>query len=118
MAFTFRHGNVAHYWIGRVAYILTVIGGIIVFVVGALTLLGVTSFPFNLVSTSVTLVGIPTNWLLVILGIIAMILAHRANHIISAIILILIGFVVGGLSVIAGILLIIGGIIGIIARFV
>jgi hypothetical protein len=94
---------------------LTVIGGIIVFVVGILGLLGV-ALPVTL--TPITFGGIPTSWIFIMLGIIAMILSHRASHIISAIILIIIGFVVGSFSNIAGILLIVGGIIGLISRFI
>jgi hypothetical protein len=95
--------------ISRIAYILALIGGILLVIFGLIDLIGFTGlaiFHFSLYAFAYA--GIVA----IICGIIAIIGAKSAGTLVWAIILIIVGIIGGGLG---GILVILGGLIGLIA---
>jgi len=102
----------AQYSIGTFAYYLTLIGGVLLVVFSLLGLIGhAVTMPFQ-----VPLLGMTFGFALLplILGIIAIVLAKRVTDLAWAIVLIIIGFIAGGIG---GIIVLLGGILGLIARF-
>ncbi len=98
--------------ISRIAYYLALIGGIIMVIFGLLSLLqlsfgGPSFFYWNL-----GFAGAYGGIVMLICGIIAIIGARSASHLVWAIILIIVGIIGGGLG---GLLVILGGIVGLIA---
>ena len=99
--------------LGRVAYILALVGGILMVLFGLLSLVGMAvMMPFSIPGLGLfagfgAILGL-------ILGIIAIIGSKRVMDLIWAIILIIIGFVGG----IGGLLVLIAGILGLVARYI
>ncbi|MGA2791745.1 MAG: hypothetical protein ABSF00_13390 [Candidatus Bathyarchaeia archaeon] len=97
----------------RAAYYLVLIGGILLVLLNILALIGhAISMPF-----SVPLVGMTFGFafLPLILGIVAIILAKRVTELEWAIVLIIVGFLGGGIG---GILVLLGGLLGLISKYV
>jgi hypothetical protein len=103
----------AKHSIGQFAYYLTLIGGILLVLFNLLALVGhAISLPF-----SVPLLGMTFGFafLPLILGIVAIILAKRVTELEWAIVLIIVGFLGGGIG---GILVLLGGLLGLISKYV
>jgi hypothetical protein len=98
--------------LGYVAYILAIVGGILMVIFSLLSLLNYAiSIPFQSPIGGFFGVGIIT----LILGIVAVIVSKRASELIWAIVLIIIGFIGGGIG---GLLVLIGGILGLLSHFI
>ena len=97
--------------LGRAAYYLVLIGGILLVV---LSLLGLVGYG---ISIAVPFVGMSFGFAILplILGIVAIILAKRATELVWAIILIVVGYLGGGIG---GILVLLGGLLGLLSRFI
>ena len=94
--------------ISRIAYILALIGGILLVIFGLLDLIGFTGLAFvNFSFYAFTYAGIVS----LICGIIAIIGARSASTLVWAIVLIIDGIIGGGLG---GLLVVLGGLLGII----
>jgi hypothetical protein len=97
--------------ISRIAYYLVLIGGILLIIFGLLSLLSIgfggPSFLYWTVYSFAY-----SNIVMIICGVIAIIGAKSASHLVWAIILIIVGLIGGGLG---GLLVILGGIVGLIA---
>ena len=94
------------------AYIFAVIGGILMVIFSLLSLLNYAiSIPFQSPIGGYFGSGIIT----LILGIVAVILSKRASELLWAIVLIIVGFIGGGIG---GTLVIIGGILGLLSHFI
>ncbi len=102
-----RHRSVTG-GIGRIAYILALIGGVLLLISGLLLFVGSAAF----LTFSAVAFGAYTAIVLIILGTIAIAGARRVVDILWAVILIVIGIVAGGIG---GILVLLGGILGLIA---
>jgi hypothetical protein len=100
--------------LGQLAYILALIGGIILVIQGILSFVGM---PFILFVPSIIgpIGGSYWGIIEIILGIIAIIGARRATDLTWDIVLIVVGVIAGGLG---GLLVLIGGIVGLVLRFV
>jgi hypothetical protein len=100
--------------LGRVAYVLALIGGVILIIMGLLSFLGMA---FSLVTFSMfgSFGGSFWGIIEIVLGIVAIYGSKRATDLVWAIVLIVVGIIAGGLG---GILVLLGGILGLIARFV
>ena len=100
--------------LGQLAYVLALIGGIILVVQGILSFLGMAFLMF--VPSIVGPIG-GSYWgiIEIVLGIIAIMGARRTSDLTWDIILIVIGIIAGGLG---GLLVLLGGIVGLILRFV
>jgi hypothetical protein len=100
--------------IGRIAYVLALVGGILLVIFSLLELVGMAiSIPFGMPGIGIfagfgAIIGI-------ILGIIAIFGSKRVMDLVWAIVLIVVGFLGGGIG---GLLVIIGGILGLVARFI
>jgi hypothetical protein len=93
------------------AYIFAVIGGILMVIFSLLSLLNYAiSIPFQSPIGGFFGSGIIT----LILGIVAVIVSKRASELIWAIVLIVVGFIGGGIG---GLLVLIGGILGLLSHF-
>jgi len=98
--------------LARLAYILAIVGGILLIVLSLLSLVGYAfSIPFQSPVAGVFGAGI----IGLILGIIAVIGSKKAGELIWAIVLIIVGFLGGGIG---GLLVLIGGILGLLSRFI
>jgi hypothetical protein len=102
---------VKHGELGRAAYYLVLIGGILLVVLSLLALIGYT------LSIRVPLPGMSFGFafLPLILGIVAIIVAKRVTELVWAIILIVVGFLGGGIG---GVLVLLGGLVGLLSRFI
>ncbi len=96
----------------RAAYYLVLIGGILLVVLTLLALAGSISLPFNVPLRAMTF-GFA--FLPLILGIVAILVAKRVTQLEWAIILIIVGFLGGGIG---GILVMLGGLLGLLSRFI
>ena len=96
----------------QIAYILVLIGGILMVLFGILDVIGASVAGFEMIGRpyffGFGLAGIVT----LIMGIIAIIGARSAGTLVWAVILIIVGLIGGGLG---GLLVLLGGIIGLIA---
>ena len=104
---------VKQHGLSQVAYYLVLIGGILLVIFNLLALIGhAISLPF-----SVPLLGMTFGFafLPLILGIVAIILAKRVFEPLWAIVLIVVGFLGGGIG---GILVLLGGLLGLILHFI
>ncbi len=104
---------VKQHGLSQAAYYLVLIGGVILVVLGLLALIGhAISLPF-----SVPLPGMTFGFALLplILGIVAIILAKRVFELVWAIVLIVVGFLGGGIG---GLLVLLGGLLGLILHFI
>ncbi|XHH09961.1 MAG: hypothetical protein ACFCUE_04850 [Candidatus Bathyarchaeia archaeon] len=101
--------------LGRIAYILVLIGAILLIVFGVLTLIGSPIFANSPVAA---FGGIVQGIIEIILGIICLSGARYVTTLVWAIVLLIVGINAGGLAGdFAGILVIIGAILGLIDRF-
>ena len=98
----------------QLAYVLALIGGIILVIQGILSFLGMAFIMF--VPSIIGHIG-GSYWgiIEIILGIIAIIGSKRATDLTWAIVLIVVGVIGGGLG---GVLVLIGGIVGLVLRFI
>lgn len=109
---THRHRSVTG-GIGRIAYILALIGGVLMVVFGLLLLVGTTILSLGSPLLGLSGAGLAIFW--VILGIIAIAGARRVVDVLWAVILIVIGIIAGGTGNIPALLVLLGGILGLIA---
>ena len=94
--------------ISRIAYILALIGGILLVIFGLLDLIGFTGLAiFHFSFYAFAYAGIVA----IICGVIAIIGARSASTLVWAIVLIIVGIIGGGLG---GLLVVLGGLLGII----
>ncbi|MGA3407023.1 MAG: hypothetical protein ABSD49_14940 [Candidatus Bathyarchaeia archaeon] len=100
--------------LGRLAYILALIGGVILVIQGLLSFVGM-AFMMFMPSMLGSLGGSFWGIIQIILGIIAIYGAKRATDLTWAIVLIVVGVIGGGLG---GILVLIGGILGLVSKYV
>jgi hypothetical protein len=100
--------------LGKLAYILALIGGIILVILGLLSFLGMA---FTMVTFSMFGPFGGSYWgiIQIVLGIIAMYGAKRATDLTWAVVLIVIGLIAGGLG---GVLVLLGGILGLLLHFI
>ncbi len=99
--------------LSQAAYYLVLIGGVILVILGLLALIGhAISLPFGVPLPGMTF-GFA--FLPLILGIVAIILAKRVFELVWAIVLIVVGFLGGGIG---GLLVLLGGLLGLILHFI
>ena len=99
--------------LGRIAYILALVGGIIMIIFGILLAIGYSLIALG--SPVLGLSGFALAIFWIILGIIAVAGARRVVSVVWAVILIIIGIIAGGTGNIPALLVLLGGIIGLIA---
>ncbi len=100
--------------LGRLAYVLALVGGILLILLSVLSFVGM---------AFMTSIGLPRLGLFagfgaivgIILGIIAIYLSKRVTELLSAVVLIVVGLVGGGIG---GLLVLVGGILGLVSRYV
>ena len=98
--------------LGYLGYILAIVGGIIMVILGLLSMLSyAVALPFSSPIGGFFGVGIIT----IILGIVAVVLSKRVYELLWAVVLVVIGFLGGGIG---GLLVLIGGILGLLAHFI
>ena len=100
--------------LGQLAYVLALIGGIILVIQGILSFVGM-AFILFVPSIIGPLGGSYWGIIQIVLGIIAIIGAKRATDLTWDIILIVVGVIAGGLG---GLLVLLGGIVGLLLRFI
>ena len=100
--------------LGQLAYILALIGGIILVIQGILSFVGM-AFILLVPSIIGPLGGSYWGIIEIVLGIIAIYGAKRATDLTWDIILIVVGVIAGGLG---GLLVLLGGIVGLLLRFI
>jgi hypothetical protein len=100
--------------LGQIAYILALIGGIILVIQGILSFLGM-AFLLFVPSIIGPLGGSYWGIIEIILGIVAIYGARRATDLTWAIVLIVVGLIAGGLG---GLLVLLGGIVGLVLHFI
>jgi hypothetical protein len=99
--------------LGTFAYYLALIGGVLLVVLSLLGLIGhAVTIPFQVPLTGMTF-GFAL--LPLILGIIAIVGAKHVTELVWAIVLIIIGFIGGGIG---GILVLLGGLLGLISKYI
>jgi hypothetical protein len=100
--------------LGRVAYILALIGGVILVIQGLLSFLGMA---FTIVTFSMfgSFGGSFWGIIEIVLGLVAIYGAKRATDLTWAIVLIVVGVIGGGLG---GVLVLLGGILGLVSKYV
>jgi hypothetical protein len=98
--------------LGHLAYILAIVGGIVLVIQGILGLLSyAVMMPFASPIGGFFGAGIIT----IILGIVAFVFSKKVNEMLLAVILIVIGFLGGGIG---GLLVLVGGILGLASHFI
>ena len=100
--------------LGQLAYVLALIGGIILVIQGILSFVG-SAFILFVPSIIGPLGGSYWGIIQIVLGIIAIMGARRTSDLTWDIILIVVGVIAGGLG---GLLVLLGGIIGLLLRFI
>lgn len=100
--------------LGRVAYILALIGGVILVIQGLLSFVGM-AFMMFMPSMLGSVGGSFWGIIQIILGVVAIYGAKRVTDLTWAIVLIVVGIIGGGLG---GILVLIGGIVGLVSKYV
>lgn len=100
--------------LGRVAYVLALIGGAILVILGLLSFLGMA---FTMVTFSMfgSFGGSFWGIIEIVLGLVAIYGAKRVTDLTWAIVLIVIGIIGGGLG---GILVLLGGILGLLSKYI
>ena len=98
--------------LGHLAYILALVGGIVMII---LSLLGFLSYAVTIPFQSPLGGFFGSGIITLILGVIAVVLSKRASELVFAIVLIIVGYLGGGIG---GLLVLIGGILGLLSRFV
>lgn len=99
--------------LGRAAYVLTLIGGVLLILLSVLSFLGM---------AFMTAIGMPGLGMFagfgaivgIILGIVAIILSKRVTELMWAVVLIVVGLIGGGIG---GLLVLIGGILGLLSKY-
>jgi hypothetical protein len=99
--------------LGKLAYYLALIGGVILVIQGLLSLVGM-AFPIFVPSAFGSLGGAFWGVIEIILGIVAIYGAKRVTDLTWAIVLIVVGLIGGGLG---GVLVLIGGIVGLASKY-
>jgi hypothetical protein len=99
--------------LGRLAYILALIGGVILVIQGLLSFVGM-AFMMLMPSVLGSLGGAFWGIIEIILGIVAIYGAKRATDLTWDIVLIVVGVIGGGLG---GVLVLIGGIVGLASKY-
>lgn len=100
--------------LGRAAYVLALVGGILMVLLSLLGFLGMAfMMPFEM--SGLRLFAGFGAILTLILGVVAIIGSKRVTELLWAIILIIIGFIGGGIG---GLLVLVGGILGLVARYI
>ncbi|MGA2460634.1 MAG: hypothetical protein ABSF82_04370 [Candidatus Bathyarchaeia archaeon] len=99
--------------LGRLAYILALIGGVILVIQGLLSFVGM-AFMMLMPSVLGSLGGAFWGIIEIILGIVAIYGAKRATDLTWDIVLIVVGLIGGGLG---GVLVLIGGIVGLASKY-
>lgn len=99
--------------LGRVAYLLVLVGGILMILLSVLSFLGMAFMPFGMPGLGLfasfgAILGI-------ILGIVAIYGSKHVTELLWAIVLIVVGLVGGGIG---GLLVLVGGIIGLLSKYV
>ena len=100
--------------LGRLAYILALIGGVVLVVQGLLSFVGM-AFMMFMPPMLGSLGGSFWGIIQIILGIVAIYGAKRATDLTWDIVLIVVGVIGGGLG---GVLVLIGGILGLVSKYV
>jgi len=100
-------------YLGRLAYILALIGGVILVIQGLLSFVGM-AFMMLMPSVLGSLGGAFWGIIEIILGIVAIYGAKRATDLTWDIVLIVVGLIGGGLG---GVLVLIGGIVGLASKY-
>jgi len=100
---------VARGLLGKISYILVVVGGIVMVISGIASLIGMT-----ILAPSVLGYVFGGDVLQMILGVVAFFFAKRVGQLIWAIVLTIIGFIGGGIG---GALVVVGGIASLVAIF-
>jgi len=98
--------------LGHLAYILALVGGIVMII---LSLLGFLSYAVAIPFQSPLGGFFGSGIITLILGIIAVVLSKRASELVFSIVLIIVGYLGGGIG---GLLVLIGGILGLVSRFI
>jgi len=98
--------------LGHLAYILAIVGGVVMVILG---LLGMLSYAVALPFSSPIGGLFGSGIIVIILGIIAVVLSKRVVELLWAVVLIIVGFLGGGIG---GLLVLIGGILGLLAHFI
>ena len=100
--------------LGRVAYVLALIGGAILVILGLLSFLGMA---FTMVTFSMfgSFGGSFWGIIEIVLGLVAIYGAKRVTDLTWAIVLIVVGIIGGGLG---GILVLLGGILGLLSKYI
>ena len=97
--------------LGRVAYLLVLVGGILMILLSALSFLGMAFMPFGMLGLFASFGAIFG----IMLGIVAIYGSKRVTELLWAIILIVVGLVGGGIG---GLLVLVGGILGLLSKYV
>ena len=100
--------------LGRVAYVLALIGGAILVILGLLSFLGMA---FTMVTFSMfgSFGGSFWGIIEIVLGLVAIYGAKRVTDLTWAIVLIVVGIIGGGLG---GVLVLLGGILGLLSKYI
>jgi len=98
--------------LGHLAYILALVGGIVMII---LSLLGFLSYAVTIPFQSPLGGFFGSGIITLILGVIAIVLSKKASELVFSIVLIIVGYLGGGIG---GLLVLIGGILGLVSRFI
>jgi len=99
--------------LGRVAYLLVLVGGILMILLSVLSFLGIEFMSFGMPG-----LGLSASFgaiLGIILGIVAIFGSKHVTELVWAIVLIVIGYVGAGIG---GLLVLVGGILGLLSRYI
>jgi len=97
--------------IARIGYILTLIGGFIIIALSVAALLSFPLFvPFHSPLSGYFGIGVIT----LVLGIVAVFGSRRVNELVWAVVLMVVGFLSGGIG---GLLTLVGGLLGLLSRY-
>jgi len=95
----------------RIGYVLTLIGGLIIIALSAAALLNFPlSLPFHSPLSGYFGIGVIT----LVLGIVAVFGSRRVNELVWAVVLMVVGFLSGGIG---GLLTLVGGLLGLLSRY-
>jgi len=103
----------AKFSLGRIAYLLALIGGIVMIISGVLSFLGSSIMMFY--SPLGGLLGAGGGILQIIFGVVAAIVSKKATDLRGGIILLIVGVLGGGLG---GLLVALGGLLGLVSKYV
>jgi hypothetical protein len=101
--------------IGRLAYIVTLIGGLVMIILGIAGFIGMAFMSMFFMSPLLGFMGIGFGILHIVLGIIAIIGSKRATQTTWAVILIIVGLIGGGFG---GVVVVLGGILGLLSKYI